>query len=87
MWTSKKLRIVTLSASEAEYITLDATACQSVWRAGLIEKLTEKKMTPMELRVNDSFAIELVKNLAFHSRTKHIDVCREIYGKSLNMLH
>ena len=28
----------------------------------------------MELRVDNSSAIELAKNPAFHSRTKHIDV-------------
>ena len=31
-------------------------------------------MIPVELRVDNSSAIELAKNLAFHSITKHIDV-------------
>ena len=37
-------------------------------------RLTKKSMMPVELQVNNSSAIELAKNLAFHSRTKHIDV-------------
>ena len=73
-WSSQKQKIVALSSCEAEYIVLNATSCQAVWLAGLITELTKKSMMPMELRVDNSFVIELAKNPEFHSRTKHIDV-------------
>ena len=73
-WSSQKQKIIALSSCEAEYITLNATSCQAIWLAGLITKLTNKNMMPVELRVDNSSAIELAKNPAFHSITKHIDV-------------
>ena len=73
-WSSQKEKIVALSSCEVEYIALNATSCQAVWLAGLITELTKKSMMPVELRVYNSSAIELAKNPAFRSRTKHIDV-------------
>ena len=73
-WSSQKQKIVALSSCELEYIALNATSCQVVWLARLITELTKKSMMLVELHVDNSFAIELAKNLAFHSRTKHIDV-------------
>ena len=73
-WSSQEQKIVALSSCEAEYIALNATCCQAIWLAGLITELTKKSMMPMELRVDNSSAIELAKNPAFHIRTKHIDV-------------
>ena len=73
-WSSQKHKIVALSSYEAEYIAINATGCQAVWLAGLITKLTKKNMMPVELQVDNFSGIELTKNLAYHSRTKHIDV-------------
>ena len=53
---------------------MNATCCQAIWLARLITELTKKSMMPVELRVDDSSALEVAKNPAFHSRTKHIDV-------------
>ena len=73
-WSSQKQKIFALSSCEAEYITLNATCYQAIWLAGLITELTNKSMMLVELRVDNSSAIELAKNPEFHSRTKHIDV-------------
>ena len=60
-WSSQKQKIIALSSCEAEYIALNATSCQAVWLARLISELTKKSMMPLELRVNNSSAIELTK--------------------------
>ena len=73
-WSSQKQKIVALFSCEAEYIALNTTSCQVVWLARLITELNKKSMMPVDLRVDNSSAIELAKNPAFHSKTKHIDV-------------
>ena len=73
-WSSQKQKILALSSCEAEYIALNTTSCQAIWLVGLITEVTKKSMMPVELRVDKSSMIELAKNPAFHSRTKHIDV-------------
>ena len=72
-WSSQKQKS-SLYLPLKNHIALNVTSCQAVWLAGLITEQTKKSMMPVELCVDNSSVIELAKNPAFHSRTKHIDV-------------
>ena len=47
---------------------MNATCCQAIWLAGLITELTNNSMMPVELRVDNSSAIELAKNPAIEKK-------------------
>ena len=66
-WMSQKQRIVALSSCEAEYISLTLGACQGVWLADLITELTGRCVKPVRIFVDSKLAIDLAKNLVFHS--------------------
>ncbi|CAA6654613.1 unnamed protein product [Spirodela intermedia] len=72
--SSQKQRIVALSSCEAEYVTLTQAACQRVWLSDMINELIGDELKPVKICVENKSAIELAKNLAFHSRSKHIKV-------------
>jgi hypothetical protein len=65
---------VALSSCEAKYMTLSAAACQAIWLAGLlIEVLGAATRIPL-LKVDNKEAIDLIKNLVHHRRSKHIRI-------------
>ncbi len=72
-WVSQLQKIVTISTTEAEYVVVTEASKELIWLQGLLTKLGfEQEMNVLH---NDSQnAIHLAKNLAFHSRTKHIDL-------------
>lgn len=73
-WSSQRQKIVTLSATEAEYVAA-ATACkEAIWLRQLLtdpELLTDKHV---DLSVDNQSTIRLIHNPEFHQRTKHIDI-------------
>ncbi|CAL8176432.1 unnamed protein product [Prunus armeniaca] len=73
-WSSKKQPIVTLSTTEAEFITAASCACQVVWLRRIFEMLGEKQDRPTIVHCDSSSAIKLAKNPVMHERSKHIDV-------------
>ena len=73
-WMSQKQRIVALSSCEVEYISLTLAACQGVWLADLIAKLTGRCVKQVRIFVDNKSAIDLAKNPVFHSRSKHIRI-------------
>ena len=62
-----------LSTTEAEYIAAAACASQMLW---LKQKLEDFKIDlgALEIRCDNTSAINVSKNPVHHSRTKHIDV-------------
>ena len=72
-WNSQKLKIVSLSSCEAEYIALTTAACQGIWLARLLTELEGKEGNSIKLLVDNKSAIALCKNPVFHSRSKHIE--------------
>ena len=72
-WRSKKHDITALSSTEAEYISTTSVACQAVWLRRLLEDLNLKQCEPTVILCDNKSAISIVKNLAMHGRTKHID--------------
>ncbi|WVY89158.1 hypothetical protein V8G54_034672 [Vigna mungo] len=71
-WCSKKQNMVALSSCEAEYIAFAETACQCLWLEALLIDLKLKYKKPVQMMVDNKFAISLSKNPVFHGRSKHI---------------
>jgi hypothetical protein len=67
-------KIVTISTTEAEYVAVTEASKELIWLQGLLTELGfEQEMNV--LHSDSQSAIHLAKNSAFHSRTKHIDMC------------
>lgn len=73
-WSSKKQPIVTLSTTEAEYVSAAKCACQAVWMRKILKELGHKQEGNTALLCDNSSTIKLSKNPIMHGRTKHIDV-------------
>ena len=73
-WSSKKQATTALSTTEAEYIAVNAAACQAVWLRRLLGELQLKQWEATHLLCDNKSTIFLTKNPALHSRTKHIDL-------------
>lgn len=72
-WTSRRQQCVALSTTEAEFIAAAEATKEAVWLQQLLSELGEVNK-PTSLHCDNQSAIALVKNPAFHQRTKHIDV-------------
>lgn len=72
-WRSCLQRAVTLSTTEAEYISLCEASREAVWLKGICEDLGFEQEAAEILRDSRS-AIYLSKNNMFHERTKHMKV-------------
>jgi len=64
---------VTISTTEAEYVVVTEASKELIWLQGLLTELGFKQEMNV-LHSDSQSAIHLAKNLAFHSRTKHIDL-------------
>eukprot|EP00253_Pinus_taeda_P018807 PITA_18807 len=72
-WASKKKPVVFLSTAEAEYVAATAAACQAMWLRRVLRDLCHEQENGTTIYCDNSSAITLSKNSAFHKRTKHID--------------
>ena len=72
-WASKLQKITALSIIEAKYVALTETSKELLWLNNFMEELGYKQDNCI-LQSGIQSAIYLAKNLAFHSRTKHIEV-------------
>ena len=72
-WALKRQSIVTLSSTEAEYVAAASTTWQDVWMRRILKDLSQNQQEPTTIFCDNSSAIVLSKNHAFHKRTKHID--------------
>jgi hypothetical protein len=73
-WSSKKQDIVTLSTTEAEYVSANACACQAIWIRNVMSFLQQKQGKCTLIFCDNSSTIKLSKNPILHGRCKHIDV-------------
>lgn len=74
LWSSKKQDVVALSSSEAEYVAVTSTACQALWLQRVLVDIHQKQDGATEMYCYNKATIAMTRNLAFHSRTKHIDI-------------
>ena len=70
-WVSNLQKIVTLSTTEAEYVTATETGKEMIWLHGFLDELGKKQEIGI-LHSDSQSAIFLAKNLVFHSKSKHI---------------
>jgi hypothetical protein len=72
--SSKKLPVVALSTTEAEFVAAASCACQGVWMRRVLEKLGHSQGKCTTVLCDNSSTIKLSKNPVMHGRSKHIDV-------------
>ena len=72
-WSSKKKACVALSTTDAEYTAARSYCEQILW---LKQQLCDYgvNLGCIRLKCDNTSAINITKNLAMHSRTKHIDI-------------
>ena len=73
-WRSKAMKSVTLSSSEAEYVSLSEAAKEVKFIVQLIESMGIKVKKPVRIRVDNIGAIFMANNVSTSPRTKHVDV-------------
>jgi hypothetical protein len=72
--SSKKQPIVTLSTTEAEFVSAASSACQCIWMRSILNHLHLTQGVSTIINCDNSSSIKLSKNPVFHGRCKHIDV-------------
>eukprot|EP00253_Pinus_taeda_P021312 PITA_21312 len=72
-WMSKKQFVVALSTTEAEYMAATHASKEAVWLQRLCSSMGLVQGA-IRIDCDSQSAIFLAKNLAYHSKTKHIDV-------------
>jgi len=84
-WSSKKQPIVTLSTTEAEFISATSCACQAIWLRRILQQLGQNQEESTTIHCDNSSAIKLCKNPVLHGRSKHIDVRFHFIRELTNM--
>jgi hypothetical protein len=72
-WSSKKQNSITLSMTEAEYVTTDSCCVQLLWMRQTFKDYGYT-MNHISLLCDNESAIKIVYNPCEHSRTKHMDI-------------
>ena len=72
-WGSKKQNSVALSTAEAEYVAAASCCAQLLW---IKQQLSDfgLKIEQVPIFCDNTSAINIVKNLVQHKRTKHVDI-------------
>ncbi|MCI04240.1 copia-type polyprotein, partial [Trifolium medium] len=73
-WSSKKQPIVTLSTTEAEFVSATSCVCQCLWLKNILDHLLIKQIECTVINCDNISSIKLSKNPIMHGRCKHIDV-------------
>ncbi|THU82588.1 hypothetical protein K435DRAFT_627292, partial [Dendrothele bispora CBS 962.96] len=72
-WKSSKQRVVALSTTEAEYLSLVNAGKQAEWMHKFLQGLELTKEYPFTVFVDNTSAISLTEATTKHGRTKHFD--------------
>ncbi|XP_050888526.1 secreted RxLR effector protein 161-like [Lathyrus oleraceus] len=68
---SKKQHVVALC--EAEYMAESYVVCQAIWIRSVLEEIDVEVNKPLVMQIDNKSAINLVKNLVLHGRSKYIE--------------
>ena len=71
MWSSRRQDVVSMSITEAEYITCSEAAKDAQWIRQLLSEIG--KTTKPTLYTDNEAALKLTKTQTFHRRTRHIE--------------
>ena len=82
MWSSRRQPIVTLSSTEAEYVSACDCVKEVIYLKSLIKELTDKEIS-VRLYEDNQSTIKLIKNGVMNKRSKHIDVRYKITHEKL----
>ncbi|KAL1190989.1 Retrovirus-related Pol polyprotein from transposon TNT 1-94 [Cardamine amara subsp. amara] len=72
-WRSRLQKVVALSTTEAEYMSLNEAVKEAIWLKGLLKDFGYEQKS-VEIFCDSQSAISLSKNNVHHERTKHVDV-------------
>jgi hypothetical protein len=72
-WILKLQKIVSLSTTKVEYVAAIEASKEMIWLQRFVEELGKNKENNM-LYCDNKSDIHLAKKLAFHSKTKHIQL-------------
>lgn len=73
-WCSQRQPTVSLSTTEAEYISLSDSVKEVLWLQRLLNDICDIIVSSTVIFVDNQSAIKLCHNSEFHKRTKHIDI-------------
>ena len=73
-WLNKKQTSISLSIAEAEYIAAADCCTQILWMKEALKDVNIGTNQPITIYCDNTSAISLSKNLAMHSKTKHIPI-------------
>ena len=73
-WQSKRQTTVALSTAEAETMAAVQATKEAIWIAHLLKEIQTPVTLPMRILVDNTSAIEILKNPVSHFRTKHMGI-------------
>src|SRR6266542_476517 len=73
-WSSKLQSVVTLSTTEAEYVSGVAAGKEICWMQQLLKEVGYCLQVPFRLYIDNQSAISVAKNPEHHGRMKHLDL-------------
>lgn len=74
LWSSKRQPIVTLSSTEAEYISLARVSQQALWMKGWLAGAQIPQPPPYQLLGDNLGSISLTETTKAHNLSKHLDI-------------
>ena len=83
-WLSRKQPVVSLSTTEAEYVSLCTATQEAVWLRKLLSDIKVVPTRPTTIREDNQGAIAVARNPVSHARTKHIDIKYHYVREALN---
>ena len=73
-WASKLQQVVTLSTTEAEYISATSAGQEILWLRNLFSELGYRVKNASTLHLDNQSAIAVTRNPEHHGRMKHLDL-------------
>ena len=73
-WSSKRMKTVAQSSTEAEYMALALASNDIRWHRQLLKEIGCRQSRPTVIKSDSNGAIQLAGKQSFSPRTKHIDV-------------
>uniref|UniRef100_A0A803QE71 Uncharacterized protein n=1 Tax=Cannabis sativa TaxID=3483 RepID=A0A803QE71_CANSA len=71
-WKSKKQHTVSRSSVEAEYRAMANAASELTWLHSILHNFGIQNRIPSTLFCDNNAAIQILENLVYHERTKHV---------------